>query len=155
MGISPQYRDLCARENHDPINLRSLLHVLSKLCVKSLQPGKLGQIDKNASCDPTHTASSFGIFLPVISLKAPDLIVALECETRLSEPPSKATMESRASKLLMEKQLANGIVSPEKLAVCVGPREAFSSRLSEFSGLCDFTLSFERKYKTGHGFTGS
>lgn len=43
-----------------------------------------------------------------------------ECEALLNEPPSKATMKSRAPKLRIGKHnMAKGAIPPEELAVCV------------------------------------
>ena len=45
-----------------------------------------------------------------------------ECEALLNEPPSRATMKTRAPKLRMGKHnMAKGAMPPEELAVCVGP----------------------------------
>jgi general transcription factor 3C polypeptide 5 (transcription factor C subunit 1) len=49
-----------------------------------------------------------------------------ECEALLNEPPSKATMKSRAPKLRMGKHnMAKGALPPEELAVCVGRERDF------------------------------
>lgn len=51
-----------------------------------------------------------------------------ECEALLNEPPSKATMKTRAPKLRMGKHnMAKGAMPPEELAVCMGFREMFLS----------------------------
>lgn len=50
-----------------------------------------------------------------------------ECEALLNEPPSKATMKSRAPKLRMGKHnMAKGALPPEELAVCETARDPLS-----------------------------